>query len=313
MFYENGHLRAKLEDIPAPIPGPREVLIKVEVAGLNVKDYKHPLPAMYNNALNQGDDCAGTIARVGSEVKTLQLGERVAGFHVMDTPGGTFAEFALCPEHTVFRIPSSMPDEEAAKVPLAAYTASVGLYRSLQLPAPWDRSDSHAPRGKVPLTVNGAGSAVGSYALKLASMNSLIRPVLATAGSSANYVKSLHPKAIIVDYKSPTIKEDLRAALGNTHVSHVFDTTNSLNSIQYLSSVMEVGSYYTCTSKLYTNPLLGVDDSMEKALQTVHAWYEITFVGEVHGLTFMGQADTNRAQVRLLWDTVEFLTDLLHN
>lgn len=261
VFYENGNLRTKLEDIPAPIPGPRELLIKVEVAGLNVKDYKHPLPAMYNNALNQGDDYAGTIAQVGNEVKAFQLGERVAGFYVMDTPGGTFAEFNLCPEHTVFRIPSSMPYKEASTIPLAAYTAPVGLYRNLH---PWDRGGSRAPQGKVPLIVNGAGSAVGSYALKLASMNSLIGPVVATTGSSADYlyVKTLHPEAIIVDYKSPTMKEDLGAALGNTHVSHVFDTANSLNSIQYLSSVMEVGSYYTCTSKLYTNLLLGMDDSM---------------------------------------------------
>ncbi|KAL7895419.1 hypothetical protein HDV63DRAFT_406358 [Trichoderma sp. SZMC 28014] len=279
VFYENGNLRTKLEDIPAPIPGPRELLIKVEVAGLNVKDYKHPLPAMYNNALNQGDDYAGTIAQVGNEVKAFQLGERVAGFYVMDTPGGTFAEFNLCPEHTVFRIPSSMPYKEASTIPLAAYTAPVGLYRNLH---PWDRGGSRAPQGKVPLIVNGAGSAVGSYALKLASMNSLIGPVVATTGSSADYlyVKTLHPEAIIVDYKSPTMKEDLGAALGNTHIRFEYDLNRPYPfrwftpvavigglTLLVVFSFINLGANAFDTISVYTNDLNGTKSN------ELNQWY----------------------------------------
>ncbi len=53
-------LRTELQDIPVPKDlKPFEILIKVEVAGSNPKDWKHPLPAYFNININQGDDCAG--------------------------------------------------------------------------------------------------------------------------------------------------------------------------------------------------------------------------------------------------------------
>lgn len=69
-------------------------------------------------------------------MKTFKVGERVAGFHEMDTSNGTYAEYAICPEQTVFRIPDHMSDEEAATIPLTIFTAAVGLYRNLGIPAP---------------------------------------------------------------------------------------------------------------------------------------------------------------------------------
>ena len=50
----------KLEEIPIPSKlKPHDILIKVAVAGSNPEDWKHPLPAYFDNKLNQGDDCAG--------------------------------------------------------------------------------------------------------------------------------------------------------------------------------------------------------------------------------------------------------------
>lgn len=109
-----------------------------------------------------------TIAALGSAVNTFKIGERVAGFHETDTPNGTYAEYAICPEQTAFRIPDTMSDEEAATIPLAIFTAAVGLYRNLGMPAPWDRSDEKAASTeKVPLVVNAASGAVGAFAISL--------------------------------------------------------------------------------------------------------------------------------------------------
>ena len=90
-------------------------------------------------------------------MKSFQVGERVAGFHEMDTPNGTYAEYAVCPEQTIFRVPDSMSDEEAATLPLSLFTAAIGLHRNLDIPAPWSRSDSKAAQTwKIPLVVNAA-------------------------------------------------------------------------------------------------------------------------------------------------------------
>ena len=74
---------------------------------------------LQNVKLNQGDDVGGIVEAVGAKVKNFREGDRVAGFHEMDTPRGTYAEYTVCPAHTVFHIPSSMSFEEAATIPLA--------------------------------------------------------------------------------------------------------------------------------------------------------------------------------------------------
>ncbi|EME85057.1 uncharacterized protein MYCFIDRAFT_100170, partial [Pseudocercospora fijiensis CIRAD86] len=246
-------LKTKIEHIPIPTPGPKEILIKVHYAGSNPKDWKHPLPRFYNNAVNQGDDCSGIIAALGPGVKSFQLGERVAGFHRMDEPYGTYAEFAICPQHTVFRIPSTMSYAEAATIPLVAYTAAVALYRNLNLPTPWERTDSHAPEtSKIPLVINAASSAVGAFAVKLAKLNPRISPLITTAGSSKKFVeKELHPD-FVLDYRSPDLAAQVKNALKGKKLHHVSDATNTLQSIKSLTSLLtpDSTSKYTCFSTI---------------------------------------------------------------
>ncbi|KAK5120871.1 hypothetical protein LTR85_005938 [Meristemomyces frigidus] len=286
VFYdEQKKLQTKLEDIAlltAVSLKPKEVLIKVNVAGSNPKDYKHPQPAYFNSRLNQGDDCAGTVAAIGTAVKGSVVGERVAGFHLMGTPNGTYAEHAICPEQTVFHLPESISDEEAATMPLTIFTAAVGLYRNLQLPAPWDRSDDKAGREKVPLVVNAASGAVGSFAIKLAKLNPKIGPIIATAGSSKEYVRSLGVDAV-VDYRSQTIVEDIKEAAGGQPVNHVFDAANSAASVKYLTQVLTPKTgRYTSTLPVAPHPFYDPEGKMEKDLQAIGVWYEQIWVGDVH-------------------------------
>lgn len=276
----------------ASIPGnlgPHEILIKVSVAGSNPKDYKHPLPAYYNNRINQGDDCAGTVAAVGSSVSGFHVGDRVAGFHEMDTAGGTYAEYAVCPSQTVFHLPASVSNEEAATIPLAMYTAAVGLYRNLRLPAPWDRSDENAAgTAKIPLVVNAASGAVGAFAVKLAKMNPQIGPIIATAGSSAAFVHSIGADAV-VDYRSPTVADDIKKAAGGRPINQVFDASNSVASVKYLTAVLNgKGGRYTCTLPPGPNPTYGLDGPMQKLLEAAGVWFEQIWVGDVHETTKAG-------------------------
>ena len=73
-FYdEEKNFQAQLEDIAVPSDlKPKEVLIKVAVAGSNPKDWKHPLPAYFNNKLNQGDDCAGYVHNLSQTFELFQ-------------------------------------------------------------------------------------------------------------------------------------------------------------------------------------------------------------------------------------------------
>lgn len=262
-------------------------MIKVSVAGSNPKDFKHPRPDYFNIKLNQGDDCAGLITAVGSKVRNFRSGDRVAGFHHLNTPHGTYAEFAICPAHTVFHLPESISNEEAATIPLAAFAAAVGLYRNLQLSAPWDRSDKRAPNRdkKIPLVVNSASSAVGSFAIKLAKMNPRIGPIIAIAGASFAFVRAELGVDVVLDYRSPTIGDDLREALHGLELNHVFDAANSLASVKYLSSVLSPGGgrRYTCTLPVGLS-IYGPEGKAEAFLRETGIWYERIWVGDVFGV-----------------------------
>jgi NADPH:quinone reductase-like Zn-dependent oxidoreductase len=73
------------------------------VSGSNPKDWK--VPVWFNRTLNSGDDIAGIVHEVGGDVFEFKVGDRVAAFHEMMEPGGSYAEYALAWQHTTFHIP----------------------------------------------------------------------------------------------------------------------------------------------------------------------------------------------------------------
>jgi NADPH:quinone reductase-like Zn-dependent oxidoreductase len=97
-------------DSPIPTPGPRQILVKVIVAGTNPKDWK--FPKFTNNAHNSGDDVAGIVEAVGDSVCEFRKGDRVAGMHCFPRPHGAYAEYAILSEHLTFHIPNNVTFEE---------------------------------------------------------------------------------------------------------------------------------------------------------------------------------------------------------
>ena len=63
------------------------------------------MPEWTSAVLNQGDDVAGFIHSVGSGITEFEPGDRVAAFHEIGAPGGSYAEYAVAWDHTTFHIP----------------------------------------------------------------------------------------------------------------------------------------------------------------------------------------------------------------
>ena len=95
--------KVEIIDSPIPVPEPDQVITKVVVSGSNPKDWKRPEWTGINS--NQGDDIAGVVHTVGSNVVEFKPGDRVAAFHQMMSPGGSYAEYAVSWAHTTFHIP----------------------------------------------------------------------------------------------------------------------------------------------------------------------------------------------------------------
>lgn len=92
-------------DSPIPSPKPGQVVIKVVVSGSNPKDWKVPQWMPDAPPMNQGDDIAGTVYAVADDVIEFKVGDRVAAFHQMLDPHGSYAEYAVAWAHTTFLLP----------------------------------------------------------------------------------------------------------------------------------------------------------------------------------------------------------------
>lgn len=96
-------LTVSIRDTAIPVPEPGQLLIRVVVSGTNPKDWKMPR-VFSKQSSNPGDDIAGYVEAVGDGVVGFRKGDKVAAFHQMMTPGGSYAEYAIAWEHTTFHI-----------------------------------------------------------------------------------------------------------------------------------------------------------------------------------------------------------------
>ena len=197
-----------------------------------------------DKVINQGDDIAGIVHSVGSNVYEFKPGDRVAAFHEMKAPGGSYAEYAVSSSHTTFHIPKKTSFEEAATIPLAAMTAAIGLYQRLSLPLPW-----HPASEQIPLIIYGAATAVGSYAIQLAQLSN-IHPLICVAGRGISHVEGLIDKSkgdVIIDYRDgdEALAEALKEAGKRTSsgkVQYAFDAVSENGSSQNICKVLDAAS-----------------------------------------------------------------------
>ena len=162
-----------LEDIPAPAPGPGQVLVKVHAAGVNpVETYIRSgrygsLPTL---PYTPGSDGAGIVVGVGEGRSPWKVGDRVFFHGTAGSPaGGSYAEMAVCEAHQVYRLPAHTGFSEGAALGVPYATAYVGLFVK-----------AAAKPGEIVL-VHGASGGVGTAALQLARWKGL--KVIGTAGS----------------------------------------------------------------------------------------------------------------------------------
>ncbi|WP_444947947.1 NADP-dependent oxidoreductase [Micromonospora ureilytica] len=146
-------------DRPDPVPGRGEVLIRVDVAGVNPLDYLLRLglvPGLDGGRpfpLVLGMEAAGTVLALGEGVDGLEVGDAVFGFAL--TGGGTYAETTVLSAPNTARVPVGLSATVAATLPVAGTTA-VDVLDQLGLPA------------GATVLVNGVGGGVGLLVARLA-------------------------------------------------------------------------------------------------------------------------------------------------
>ncbi len=118
----------RMREAPDPVPGPGELRIRVAFAGVNFAEVMARL-GLYPDAPSlpfvPGYEVAGTVDAVGSDVEAYRVGERVTAV----TRFGGYADCVCLPPALVVRTPDSIPDAEAAALPVNYLTAHQMLHR----------------------------------------------------------------------------------------------------------------------------------------------------------------------------------------
>jgi NADPH:quinone reductase-like Zn-dependent oxidoreductase len=176
------------EDVEQPVPGAGEVRIRVAATSFNPVDggirggyLQDPFPVTLPHT--PGIDVAGTVDALGDGVTQVRVGDDVIGFLPMLADGAA-AEFVLAPAEILAPAPQSIPLADAAALPMVGLTAWQALF-----------DDAGLTAGQRVL-INGAGGAVGGYAVQLAKRAAAL--VIATASPrSSERVRSAGADEVI--------------------------------------------------------------------------------------------------------------------
>ena len=249
----------KYTDAPEPSIRPGDVLVRVRACALNHLDLwvRGGLPGVLIPLPHiPGSDVAGEVAKIGSDVTTVRVGQKVvlapgvtcgkcaaclAGLdnrcrqftnlgYLID---GGCAEFVRVPEVNCLPYPENLSFEEAAAVPLVFQTAWHMLVSRAELQPGED------------VLILGAGSGVGSAAIQVAKF--LGARVIATAGTDAKLEKARQLGADhTINHRSQKIREEVRRITNKRGVDVVFEHVGTATWDDSLSSLAPSGRLVTC-------------------------------------------------------------------
>jgi NADPH2:quinone reductase len=155
-------------DLPVPAPKANEALVNIKAAGINfidvyIREGRYPTPLPFIS----GQEAAGVVTEVGSEVTTLKPGDRVAYTSLL----GSYAEYAAVPASRLVKIPEELDFEQAAAAMLQGMTAHYLVHSSYPL-----------KQGETAL-IHAAAGGVGLLLVQMAKK--IGARVIATAGTQA--------------------------------------------------------------------------------------------------------------------------------
>ena len=145
-------------DLPIPKPKANEALVQIKAAGVNfidvyLREGRYPAQLPFVN----GQEAAGVVTEIGSEVTAVKPGDRVAYSSVT----GSYAEYAAVPATRLVKVPDELDFEQAAAAMLQGMTAHYLLYSSYKLQS-GETALVHAAAGGVGLLLVQMAKIIGA-------------------------------------------------------------------------------------------------------------------------------------------------------
>jgi NADPH2:quinone reductase len=193
---------------PVPEPGPAQVLIHVQAAGVNRPDIaqrKGHYPPPKDADPHLGLEVAGTVAACGKEVAAWHVGDKVCAL----VNGGGYAEYCLAPEGQCLPWPTGYDAIRASALPETFFTVWANLF-----------GHGGLQPGQTAL-VHGGTSGIGTTAIALA--RAFGARVIVTAGSDAKCSACEKLGALAINYKTKDFVGEVHRLTGDRGVDVVLD------------------------------------------------------------------------------------------
>ncbi|EIN10087.1 GroES-like protein [Punctularia strigosozonata HHB-11173 SS5] len=191
---------------PVSKPGPGEVVVRVEAAGLNPADWKIQingapwvrLPGIL------GLDGAGVIEEIGEGVESVKTGDRIFFYGLVSPGAEAFQQYVRISSDLLVKIPDNLSFDDAASIPLGVATSFSGLYAPKSDKqgggaglTPFYKEGGAGKYAGKPFVLFGGATSMGQYALQFARLSGF-SPIIVTASEhNTDLLKSLGATHVI--------------------------------------------------------------------------------------------------------------------
>ncbi len=220
-----GPEQLQIVDAPTPVPGPQEALVKVHASGVNFIDiyfrtglYEAPLPVVL------GNEAAGVVEAIGSEVTNCRVGDRVA--YAMQR--GSYAEYAVAPAWQLVAIPAGLSFQQAAAAMLQGMTAHYLTHSSF----PLDKSHT--------ALIHAAAGGAGRLAVQMAKMRGA--RVFGTVSTEAKAALARSAGCDeVIRYTEQDFEAEVKRLTGGRGVDVIYDSVGQSTFLKGLNCIRPRG------------------------------------------------------------------------
>ena len=222
----------QLRELPSPVPGPEQVVVRTRVAAVNFPDAlivagKYQFKPEFPFA--PGGELSGEIIALGDAVKRLAIGDKVVGV----TPFGAYAQEVAIDASNVIPLPADISDDDLELAGSFVLTYGTSLH------ALKDRANAQS--GET-LLVLGAGGGVGLAAVEIGK---LLGMRVIAAASSAEKLEAARERGADarINYRDEDLRERIKALTNGSGVDVVYDPVGGSFAELALRSVNWRGRY----------------------------------------------------------------------
>lgn len=232
MTEQGGPEVLSLVDVPDPVAGPGQVLIRVTAASINFSDvmrrrgddYPVPTPLPFI----PGGEVAGIVAALGEGVEGPAVGTQVFATVGADSSGG-YAELAVAYAPNVIPVPAGLDDDTAAGIIVAGLAATLILTQSLDV------------RPGQSIFIPAAAGGVGSYAVQIAKLLDAATVIAGASTAAKREIASGLGADHVIDYTAADWADQVRDLTGGRGVDAALEMAGGPRLAQTLQTLAPFG------------------------------------------------------------------------